>query len=104
MIADAADSISWLRISLAFTFILALLAGLMFALKYAAGRGYRLPGMMVQNGRLKVMETLQLDVRRRLMLVRCDNAEYLLLLGADKDIVVASPLPKNQTTSLQPST
>jgi flagellar biogenesis protein FliO len=99
MMAAEPDSISWLRIILAFSFILALLAGLMLALKFAAGRGFRLPGMIAQNARLKVVESLPIDVRRRLVVVCCDDTEYLLLLGANKDIVVAT-LDKNQTERL----
>lgn len=39
--------------------------------------------------RLKIEETLVLDARRRLVLVKCDKTEHLLLLGATTEQVVA---------------
>lgn len=44
--------------------------------------------------RLGVVESLQLDNRRRLVLVRRDGVEHLLLIGGGSDIIVeraASP-------------
>lgn len=38
--------------------------------------------------RLAVLETLPLDARRKLVLIRCDDTEHLLLLGADGNHVV----------------
>lgn len=38
--------------------------------------------------RLAVVEALALDHRRRLVLVRCDHGEHLLLLGGERDIVL----------------
>lgn len=42
------------------------------------------------KGRLGVVEVATLDARRRLVLVRRDNVEHLLLLGADRETVVES--------------
>ncbi|MDR2412193.1 MAG: flagellar biosynthetic protein FliO [Holosporales bacterium] len=43
----------------------------------------------VKRGRyLKVLETLPLDPKRRLVLVQCDTRVYLLLLGGATDFVV----------------
>ena len=39
-------------------------------------------------GRLRVEETLALDARRRLVLVRCDGRGLLLLTGGAQDQVV----------------
>ena len=39
--------------------------------------------------RLALVETLALDPKRRLALVRCDEREHLLLLGPNADVVVA---------------
>lgn len=38
--------------------------------------------------RLSVIETLPLDARRRVLLVRRDDTEHLVLLGPDKDLVI----------------
>jgi flagellar protein FliO/FliZ len=40
------------------------------------------------NKRLAVDEVLVLDARRRLVLVRRDDRQHLLLLGSDGDLVV----------------
>lgn len=45
----------------------------------AAGRGRR---------RLSITETLPVDTRRRLVLVRRDDREHLLLIGGGADLVV----------------
>lgn len=38
--------------------------------------------------RLAVIEMRAIDARRRLVLVRCDDKEHLLLLGAQSDLVI----------------
>ncbi len=101
MIAPEPEHVSLLRVALAFSVVLGLLAGLALSLKYIGVRGLRLPGMPAQSSRMKVVETLPLDVRRRLVIVRCDGGEHLLLLGANNDIVVESDLGKNQPPSSQ---
>ncbi|WP_375207161.1 FliO/MopB family protein [Hyphococcus sp.] len=42
--------------------------------------------------RLSISEMLPLDARRRLAIVRCDDREYLLVLGASGETVVATGL------------
>ena len=79
------DWIDWARALFALIATLALIAGA----AYAARR----LGMLQPGGqgpkRLKVSESLMLDPRRRLVLVRCDGREHLLLLGPGGDIVVS---------------
>lgn len=50
-------------------------------------------GRLSGRRRLRIVESLPLDMRRRLVIVACDGQEHLLLLGAQQDMVVASPLP-----------
>jgi flagellar protein FliO/FliZ len=54
----------------------------------------KLPGASRENKRLEIVESLTIDVRRRLVIVRCDGNEHLLLLGATQDVVVAADLPQ----------
>lgn len=64
------------------------LAGVV-ALILLAGRLARRTGLAPQgNGRLRVEETIALDARRRLLLVRCDGRALLLLTGGAQDQVV----------------
>lgn len=42
--------------------------------------------------RLRIIDALNLDTRRRLVVVACDDVEHLLLLGPTQDLVVATNL------------
>lgn len=64
------------------------LAGVV-ALILLAGRLARRAGLAPQgSGRLRLEETVALDARRRLVLVRCDGRALLLLTGGAQDQVV----------------
>ena len=93
---DPAD-FSWLRLGFAFSVVLALMAGLGLVLKYVCTRGLILPLSARRERRLKLVETLALDTKRRLVIVRCDEHEHLLLLGGQDDIVVHANLPAVNT-------
>jgi flagellar protein FliO/FliZ len=59
------------------------------------------------GGRLKVVEVTAIDTRRRLVLVRRDGVEHLLLLGANGETVVETkivppPAPAPPSGSAQP--
>jgi flagellar protein FliO/FliZ len=79
------DWIDWARALFALIATLALIVGA----AYAARR----LGMLQPGGqgpkRLKVSESLMIDPRRRLVIVRCDGREHLLLLGPGGDVVVS---------------
>jgi flagellar protein FliO/FliZ len=90
------ESISWLRILMAFAIVFGLMGLLAYGLKYISTRGIKLPGMTMRNQRLHIVESMTLDVRRRLVIVRRDDVEHLLLLGVNQDIVVESDLTRNQ--------
>ncbi|MEZ6024009.1 MAG: flagellar biosynthetic protein FliO [Hyphomonadaceae bacterium] len=47
--------------------------------------------------RLKVTESLMLDPRRRMVLVRCDGREHLILLSPAGDVVVGEMAAKEET-------
>lgn len=84
------DWIDWAR---SFAALLATLG-----LILAAAWGARRLGMLQQgpNGprRLKISESLMIDPRRRLVIVRCDEREHLLLLGPGGDVVVSETVAK----------
>ena len=42
--------------------------------------------------RLKVIESLPLDARRRLVIVQCDDKEHLVILGSNSECVVDSDI------------
>jgi flagellar protein FliO/FliZ len=67
---------------------LAALAGVIGALVLVA-RGARAAGLGMRAGkRMAMQEVLALDGRRRLVLLRCDGRELLLLTGGAQDVVV----------------
>ncbi len=47
-----------------------------------------MPNMGVKRRRLAVSESLSIDARRRLLIVRCDGREHLVLLGAQSETVI----------------
>lgn len=96
------ETVSWLRIILAFAIVSGLLGLLGYGLKYISLRGMKLPGMTSRQQRLQLVESLNLDVRRRLVIVRRDDVEHLLLLGVNQDIVVESNLTPSATSSTSP--
>jgi flagellar protein FliO/FliZ len=86
------DWIDWARALAALLATLALIG----AAAYAARR----LGMLQPGGqgprRLKLVEALMLDPRRRLVIVRCDGREHLLLLSPAGDRVVADMAAKEE--------
>jgi flagellar protein FliO/FliZ len=70
---------------LALAFVLALIGG---GALVARRSGLAGAGAGADRRRLAVIETLALDSRRRLVLVRRDGVEHLLLLGSDGARVV----------------
>jgi flagellar protein FliO/FliZ len=57
---------------------------------------------MLQTGRtgerrLRLSESLMIDPRRRLVIVRCDEREHLILCGPGGDVVVSEMAAKQAT-------
>jgi flagellar protein FliO/FliZ len=67
--------------------ILALIGGVVLLVRRYAG-GSTGPTSRNRLPRLAIVETLPVDNRRRLLLVRRDNVEHLVLIGGPTDIVV----------------
>jgi len=55
-------------------------------LKNITGLRYMTP----DERRLKVSETLAIDPRRRIVIVKCDDTEHVILLGAERETLLAS--------------
>ena len=73
-----------------FLLALAFVVLLIFACAYIARR-LGLGGRLVASGgkrRLAVLEVLPLDGKRRLVLLKRDGVEHLLLLGLQNDLVI----------------
>lgn len=76
----------YLRSVAALVLVLGMILGVLWLL-----RRFGVPGMVPARNaarRLTVVETIALDSRRRLVLVRRDGREHLLLLGSAGDLLV----------------
>lgn len=96
-----------LRLCLALGFVLLMMGGLSIVLK-------KLGLAAVQHGgrktdakrRLKVIETLPLDARRRFAILRCDNKDYVVILGPESETLLdqfTSPVDSSQKEETPPS-
>lgn len=88
------DGVSYLRFILALLLVLGLLALAAFLLR-RSGLGPKLG----RSRRLSVLESLPVGPKHRLLLVRRDDVEHLLLLGPEGDLVVESQIPTNSAHS-----
>lgn len=82
----------YFRFVLALLFVLGLIA-LLAVLARRLGLGYRVPGRPGQRRRLSLVEVMPLDSKHRLVLIRRDQVEHLLLLGQGADTVVETGIP-----------
>jgi flagellar protein FliO/FliZ len=83
------DSLEILRLIAALMLVIGLIAGLGYAAR-RSGLPQKWMGGGKVSGRLSVLEVRYLDARRKLVLVKRDQQEHLLLLGDGHAIVVES--------------
>jgi flagellar protein FliO/FliZ len=88
------DIMGLLRALFALGVVVGLILGATYVLRrYAPQLMAKLQGQQAQR-RLTVVETLVLDPARRLVLVRLDNEERLILLGEGRELLEPqAPLP-----------
>lgn len=77
----------YFRFLLALVFVLGLIAALAWAAR-RFGLGGNLMPMKGRSGRLAVTESLMLDAKRRLVLIRRDDREHLVLIGPAGETVI----------------
>ncbi len=56
----------------------------------------------IDGGRIDIVETRDIDGRRKLVLVRCDDVEHLIVVGGPADLVVENDVKKARTQSPAP--
>lgn len=92
-----------LRALLSLVLVLGLIAGAGFLARRFGVAG----GLALKRGgrrRLGVVESLQIDNRRRVVLVRKDDTEFLLLIGGSSDVHLhTTPAPEPFTLPEGPS-
>ncbi|MEQ8332945.1 flagellar biosynthetic protein FliO [Nisaea sp.] len=88
----------YVRLFFAFAFTIGLIGAVYWlARRYAGKLGIVRPHAA---GRLSVIGQISLDARRRVMLIRCDGREHLLMLGPNNDLVIES-LPASGSSGFQ---
>lgn len=93
------DLLDWARAIFALIATLALIVGA----AYAARRLGMLQPDAQGARRLKITESLMLDPRRRLVIVRCDDREHLILLGPGGDMIVDNMAAKADVRAETPT-
>lgn len=81
------DQFLWLRALMALTAVLALLGVCALAARWWQQKQPQFLRSATER-RLKVLETLTIDPRNKLVLVQCDGATQLLLISATQSMVV----------------
>jgi|TARA_B100000315_G_C14370752_1_gene492843 flagellar protein FliO/FliZ len=81
------DSVSYMKFVFALIFVLGLIGGFaLLAKKF--GMGNRGPMRRSKGNRLSIIESMALDAKRRVVLIRRDDKEHLLLLGGASEMVI----------------
>jgi flagellar protein FliO/FliZ len=90
------------RFIIAFVLVLGLIgAGTLLWRRFGFGPLSPL-GPRGRQARLAVIDAAALDARRRLVLIKRDNIEHLLMIGGPTDIVVESNITRTAATSREP--
>ncbi len=83
---------SYLRFGAALVLVLGLIGIAAWAARRFGFAG-RLPAARGRGRRLAVLDVTPLDTKRRLVLVRRDGVEHLVLLGSAGDLVIERGIP-----------
>ncbi len=92
------DGVDYLKYLFAFMFVIGLLYGLSYLARYA-GLGAIPMRKIGDKRRLSVLEILPVDAKRKLMIVRCDETEHLVLTGEPNNLIIQSTGAKSETTA-----
>ena len=90
------ETIYYLKFILALLFVLGLIGGFAIIAK-RAGLGNRGPMVRGKSKRLLIIETMSLDPKRRVVLIRRDNCEHLLLIGTSSEQVIERDIDRNDS-------
>ncbi|NOZ42622.1 MAG: FliO/MopB family protein [Alphaproteobacteria bacterium] len=83
------DIATYLQFVVALLFVLALILIIAYgAKKFGLMARTTINSGRSQDKRLNIVEILPVDARRKLLLIRRDNVEHLVMLGTERDIVI----------------
>ena len=82
------EGLDYLRFFLALIFVLGLI-GILAVLARRTGLGFPITAIKsIQKRRLSVVEVTTVDGRRRMVLIRRDNIEHLLLISPSSEMLI----------------
>lgn len=94
---DLIDLGQFVKFIVALCFVLGLMFGLAAIMKRIDEK--RHGGLLSQSKRrLRIVESIALDSKRRLMLIRRDNQEHLIILGTNGETTVETNIPAASET------
>ena len=82
----------FVRMLFALALVVALMGGLAMILKHFGLTGER--PLKVNSKRLMLVERLQLDARRQLVLIQRDDTQHLVILGHNGETLVETDIPQ----------
>lgn len=86
------DYQDYLKFFFALMLVLSLMGGLAFVLKRL---GYGQTGIISpKNKRLKIVEVLPIDARRKVMIIQRDDTQHLVVLGPSGETIVETNIKK----------
>ncbi len=83
--------------ALALGIVLVLIVFGLWVLKFFMKAG---TAMRAQGRRVQVVEQVQVDAKRQLIVIRRDNVEHLVMTGGPQDLVIESGIPAAEKTAL----
>ena len=91
---------AYFQFFLALLFVIALIVLFAYgAKKYGLMARVTINSNKTKDKRLNIVEILPVDARRKLMLIRRDNVEHLVMLGLEKDTVIEQNIKAPSDTS-----
>jgi len=91
-----------LRFFIAFLLVLALIGGAAYVVRRFGAGALTSAAMRGRQPRLAVIDAAPIDGRRRLVLIRRDNVEHLLIIGGPTDVVIEQNIVRAAGASLAP--
>ena len=86
------DLPQFLKLIIALGVVILLMGGLVMVLKML-GLSSQTSVKSGDKRRLKVVESLPLDARRRAVILKCDNKEHLVILNSNGETVIENDIP-----------
>jgi len=86
------DLPQFLKLIIALGVVILLMGGLVMVLKML-GLSSQTSVKSGDKRRLKIVESLPLDARRRAVILKCDNKEHLVILNSNGETVIENDIP-----------